>query len=65
LGPVKVAAEFDQLRNDAGPVRPVAGSKARAIVTVEINCTNATLDAESDCRGSRFDESFPRWFRGS
>ena len=36
LRPVKVAEEFDQLRDDTGPARLVAGSKARAIVTVEI-----------------------------
>ena len=36
LRPVKVAEEFDQLGDDTGPARLVAGSKARAIVTVEI-----------------------------
>src|SRR4030095_10292559 len=36
LRTVKVAEEFDQLRDDTGPARLVAGSKACAIVTVEI-----------------------------
>src|SRR4029453_7660210 len=33
LRPVEVAEEFDQLRDDPGPARLVAGSQARAIVT--------------------------------
>src|SRR5262247_4247528 len=36
LRSVEVAEEFDQLRDDTGTARLVAGSKARAIVTVEI-----------------------------
>ena len=36
LRAVKVAEKFDQLRDDTSPARLVAGSKARAIVTVEI-----------------------------
>ena len=36
LRPVKMAKEFDQLRDDPGPARLVAGSEACAIVTVEI-----------------------------
>ena len=36
LRPVKVAEEFDQLRDDAGPARLVAGSQTRAVVSVEI-----------------------------
>ena len=31
-----MAEEFDQLRDDTGPARLVAGSKARPIVTMEI-----------------------------
>src|SRR5262249_30518335 len=36
LRAVKVPEEFDQLRDDTGPARLVAGSKARPIVAVEI-----------------------------
>src|SRR4029453_12950647 len=36
LRPVKGAEEFDKLGDDTGPARLVAGSKACAIVTVEI-----------------------------
>src|SRR5262245_16796589 len=36
LRAVKVPEEFDQLRDDTGPARLVAGSEARAIVAVEI-----------------------------
>ena len=36
LRPVKVAEELDQLRDDTGPARLVAGSKARTIVALEI-----------------------------
>src|SRR5580765_42556 len=36
LRPVKMAEEFDQLRDDTGPARLVTGSKTSAIVTVEI-----------------------------
>src|SRR5262245_4409141 len=36
LWSVQVAEDIDQLRDDAGPARLMAGSKARAIVTVEI-----------------------------
>ena len=36
LWSVEVAEEFDELRDDTGPARLVAGSQARAIVTVEI-----------------------------
>src|SRR5262245_57590048 len=36
LRPVEVAEEFDQLRDDTGPARLVAGAQARAIVTMEI-----------------------------
>ena len=36
LRPVEVAEEFDELRDDTGPARLVAGAQARAIGTVEI-----------------------------
>src|SRR5262249_14347705 len=36
LRPIQVAEEFDQLRDDTGPARLVAGPKTRPIVTVEI-----------------------------
>src|SRR5262249_1612993 len=36
LRAVKVAEQFDQLRDDTSPARLMAGSEARAIVAVEI-----------------------------
>ena len=57
LRPVKVAKEFDQLRDDTGPARLVVGPKACTIVTVEIfvekKCNLSTGDRSEILRTLR------------